>query len=269
MESDPIIYNRVVDEPMQSLLTKAKTAIGLNEGAHTMFFANVPNAAPTMPAMILVAQKATPQQRATMREHILGICELLNRNRGSGSQAQLYPVSTANLYFAIGRKTNTIPQPPKIQDNAKISVLQKPKHGKVEPTHLDGRWSDTRYVPNADYEGDDATVLLVEGNGYKVKIFYYFTVTNSDGLDIRDNPNCAKSPEDGSGWKISSLPTDTISLASLQRNNDLSTIIASASEALTNFTNLPGTAVGETVGTGNTATITLDTNANINGVRLH
>ena len=276
MESDPIyplvtaaankdaknLSNRIVDNQMQALLTQAEAELDPDEGGCKMFFANEPSTVQVIPTVSMVTQVATKQPLPTIAEHRFGVCRLLNRNRGDGQQANLYPVSHANVYFAIGREADATQQPPKISDNAKISVLKKPKHGRVGPSNLESGWLNPLYVPNDNYEGDDSTVLLVEGNGYKVKIFYYFTVTSSDGMDIKkDNPNCRKVTEGGGGWKISSLSTDPISLASLQRSNDLATILASASNALTNFTNLPGTAVGETTGTGNTATITLDTNA--------
>jgi Matrixin len=54
---------------------------------------------------------------------------------------------------------------------------------------------------------------------------------------------------------------DLIQLAAWQRSAQLSALIASAQQTLTGFTDLPATALGQTVGEGATAAITLDTNA--------
>lgn len=56
-------------------------------------------------------------------------------------------------------------------------------------------------------------------------------------------------------WKISfDSPQDPIDLASLRRDLALSALLADASQALTGFTNLDGASVGQTTGSGSSAT---------------
>ena len=236
---------------MQALLTEAKTSLCLNDGEYDMFTIDQPNVPPhTSP--VIVAAKAKPN---TQRERVLGVCGLVELY-GSG-QAELNPVLRANDYFLTDKPYPKSSYRAEIADGlAKITILQQPTHGKVEPTSPGLQLNRSRYVPNEGYEGTDSAILQVEGNGHKIKLKYFFKVTSGAGESALDNKACK-----GLFWKISSLPTDPISLASLQRSNDLASILASASNALTSFTNLPGTAVGETVSTGIAATITLDTNA--------
>ena len=243
--------NSIGDPRLQSLLTEAKTSLDLNDGEYDMFTIDQPTVPPNTPPVIIAA-KAKP---GVQRERVLGVCELVELY-GAG-KADLFPVSRANNYFHTDGKPYPKSYKPEITEGlAKISVLQQPKHGHVAPSTPESKLFDWRYVPTKGYEGTDSAILQVEGNGHKIKLKYFFMVTSGAGESALDNKDCK-----GLTWKISSLTTDPISLASLQRSNDLATVIANASESLTNFTNLPGTAVGENTGTGNTATITLDTNA--------
>ena len=148
----------VLAPSMQGLLIEAKNTFGFNEGEYEMFIADQLNAPPSMAPVVLVAQKNSAQQTTAAREHILGICELVNLT-GTG-QAELSPVVYANGYF----RTSTA----KIDyATAKVRIIQQPKHGRIEPIGLDDDWRDIRYLPIAGYIGNDSVVLLVDGNGYK------------------------------------------------------------------------------------------------------
>jgi len=208
-----------------------------------MFTIDQPNVPPHA-SPVIIAAKAKP---GIQRERVLGVCGLVELY-GSG-QAELNPVLRANDYFLTDKPYSKVYEPEITEGLAKISVLQQPKHGKVEPSRSELQLNHSRYVPTKGYEGTDSAILQVEGNGHKIKLKYFFMITSGAGESALDNKDCK-----GLTWKISSLPTTPITLDSLQRNNDLATILASASESLTNFTDLPGTAVGQTVSTGISAT---------------
>jgi predicted chitinase len=253
----------VLSEPMQTLLTDARNTLGFNEGEYTMFIAAQPDAPPSMPSVVMVAQANISQQAAIVREHVLGVCDLVNMT-GEG-QADLFPVINVNGGYFNTAKID--------RSTAKISIIQQPKHGRLEPTNSDGDWTDSRYLPNDGYLGKDSFILQVEGNGYTVKIHYFLLVTDDQGVTW--NPNCTK----GATWKISStlapnsnsvltavdyLPSPDISasvtgatLASVLGKGLASSLDANTTGVTLSIADLPGGAVGETTGTS----ITLDTNA--------
>jgi Matrixin len=86
---------------------------------------------------------------------------------------------------------------------------------------------------------EEAQFILSNGAGRKAEVFVKF--------------HLPRRSSDAGG--------DLIQLAAWQRSAQLSALIASAQQTLTGFTDLPATALGQTVGEGATAAITLDTNA--------
>jgi Matrixin len=86
---------------------------------------------------------------------------------------------------------------------------------------------------------EEAHFILSNGAGRKAEVFVKF--------------HLPRRSSDAGG--------DLIQLAAWQRSAQLSALIASAQQTLTGFTDLPATALGQTVGEGATAAITLDTNA--------
>ena len=230
-----------------------------------MFMSDVPMPSTDTPAIYLAAKSAKTQKNAASAEHKLGVCYPIN------SVVDIGPTSNATDYFATYLKKRVdFLQNADFSSRTDVSVriLTKPKHGKLVLTHpeaTDYSKYDYQYIPDEGFGSFDHFAFEVRAGGNTVKIYYTMSVGlpgeptyafGDKGERVPDLERCAKDV-----WKISSLPTDPISLASLQRSNDLASILASASSALTNFTNLPGTAVSETTGTGTAATITLDTNA--------
>ena len=196
-----------------------------------MFIADQPNVPPSMSPLIMMTQASSSQQTATKGDHILGVCGIVNPS-GIG-QLDAFPVINANAYFYT--------HDAKIDDGtAKVTIIQRPKHGRLEPTNSDGDWSDTRYLPNDGYLGKDSFVLQVEGSGYKVKLYYFLTVTDLVGDTALQNKACK-----GITWKISSSsPQSTFDLTSLQRSVTLSELLADASQALSGYSDLSEGAVG-------------------------
>ena len=71
----------VLSGSMQALLAEATKTLNFSEGEYTMLIADMPNAPPSMPSVLMVAQANTNQKSAMQREHIMGICELVNTSR--------------------------------------------------------------------------------------------------------------------------------------------------------------------------------------------
>jgi len=184
---DTVPMDSVLNAPMQALVTEAAKTLGFNEGETTMLIADIPNAQPSMPAIVMVAQANTGQQIAK-DGHVLGVCDVVNVN-GNG-QARAYPVTLANAYFHTHDATID-------PGTAKITILQQPKHGSLEPNSR-GDWWDAKYVPQDGYLGNDSFVMQVEGSGYTVKLKYFIAVTNDFGITENPNPICK-----GQIWKIS------------------------------------------------------------------
>ena len=147
-------------------------------------------------------------------------------------------------------------------DTFTAKIIQLPKHG----TLVETKWDKDKpffnpsvfaYTPSIGFEGDDTAIIETTVNGWKLKQRYYFKVTTTEST--LEKQCDGKGPQ----WKISQSDADpsTQDPATWLRSAQLSALLASASQSLTDFTDLPGTAVGQTVGEGAAASITLDTNA--------
>ncbi|MCL2459515.1 MAG: M10 family metallopeptidase domain-containing protein [Desulfobulbus sp.] len=92
-----------------------------------------------------------------------------------------------------------------------------------------------------------------------MKVIYFIDVNEKYA---EENPYKKYCPREW--WKIS-YPTQpdasTNDLASWQRTSDLMTLLASARQSVTGFTDLPGAALAQTTGTYNSGQIVLDTTA--------
>jgi VCBS repeat-containing protein len=233
------------EDVIQELLAEARNALGFNDGDYTMVIADQPNIPEASPSVVLMASTNPEQQASGRTERIMGECWLV---KADGYGQGFSPIITANLWFNVN--------PEKIEsETAEIRILRQPKHGTLEI--LNPIWAGVNYRPDKGYRGNDTAVLKVKGNGYTVKIHYFFRVVKESGARIYDNKNCI-----GPVWKISSdSPQTPIDLSSLQRDVVLSALLADASHALAGFADVPGDAIGQTTGEGKGATITLDTNA--------
>ena len=167
-------------------------------------------------------------------------------------------------------------------DDAVVTILQKPKHGILSGDFTDGKGRDGFYYPNPGYKGNDKAVFLVNKDGYKVKVILYFKVPNLSIDDLYQDAQgyFEKYCNNVNIWKISGQTPDGTLIFS---NEDTAVSSAGAytptpSPLLGNysnsaypnltysFTDLPGTALGETksvqtTGSGTAANILLDINA--------
>ena len=147
--------------------------------------------------------------------------------------------------------------------NYQVTLLEAPAHGKVGAY---GEWSLTvgvpaqmgsssmNYRPAQDYVGKDRALFLVDVYNKQYKVIVNFWVTPTV-YDVPQGDTFCRTQNFG---LTDALPSYT---SSWMRSADLSAFLAAASGVSYTFSDLPGTAVGETTGEGANASITLDTNA--------
>jgi Matrixin len=129
---------------------------------------------------------------------------------------------------------------------ATVRVENSPKHGVLQEL-VDGKY---RYTPKSGFIGKDFVSFIVTLQGKIIRVnLPLFVVKN-----IEEPKALYNSP----GQLQNEVTSD---LASWQKSSDLMNLLADASQTFTGFSDLAGTAVGQTNGEGANAAITLDSNA--------
>ena len=128
--------------------------------------------------------------------------------------------------------------------------LQKPSGKLVPDTRPGTHQGDFLYSPSRAGV-HTARFILENGAGQKIDVTVKIPALLDAGHGTYDGPNAPTF--------VADLGADDYA-AWLQSAN-LSTLLATASKSLSGFADLPGSAVGNTVGEGSTASITLDTTA--------
>jgi hypothetical protein len=150
----------------------------------------------------------------------------------------------------------------------KVTLLQTSKNGELqfESFESEGKYhSGFMYFPKPGYLGKDQAIFAAEYAGKRYKVVLNIIVSYI--IDERD-PICPEPqlirlkksvrPSAVGQFDPSQNSTD---LASWQKSSDLMNLLADASQTFTGFSDLAGTAVGQTNGGGANVSITLDTNA--------
>ena len=163
-----------------------------------------------------------------------------------------------------------------------FKLIQAPKHGVIKDLtnttdpYMPGG-GGYQYLANEGYFGDDFAIMRVQNKGISVDVYYFIRVTelheNVSQVYLENCPAVYR----GSGgfWKISATTPDGTPIFSNEDTavSSVGTYTPTPSPLLSNysntvypnltysFTNLPGTAVGETTGEGAAANILLDINA--------
>jgi predicted chitinase len=244
---------------LQDLFIVAKQTLNLTEGAFTMLSLDQLHG-PNMPSPTVIVAKADGiALGGSNAVRSVGVCEILNLTRHN-----VYTIHAEINARSIDKVTEKLAIDPY---NAQVRVIQQPKHGKlVAPDGL--IWINSKvsrdigsgsYIPNAGFTGKDSFVMQVEGNGRKVKVHYFIAVTSQSGYIPGEHCKLLGS------YKISQTDVDppapsADTLAVWQRSSELSALLADASQHF-NFADLPGSSVGQTTGTGPSASITLDKDA--------
>ena len=263
-----------------------------------MIFLALPDATPQAvyqaPVAVAVSSAASPSG-TSVRKLEYGICNLTYANLSDSSQAErddraasrnrMSPIGYAyevwskkryQEFFGIDRGlAKDFDWLAKWEKSLKVSVLRAPAHGKL--TQVDQDYG-MLITPDVDYIGKDRVDLLVEGKDdlgrpFALTLRYQINVV---GRESGPGLNAIKHPDSKElcgtvkyFWRISELNSEgetyhtsgSDNLTAWLQSAQLSTLLASASQSLTAYQNLSGTAVGETVGEGSSAQITLDTNA--------
>ena len=156
-------------------------------------------------------------------------------------------------------------------DNAKVELIETTKKAALSYFRADdGRSRGWLYNGSTEVKegvstkpnGVDQAIFLVNvknlstGKMMNIRLIDRIGLTGVRPKDADDNTTIDCGPI----RRISA--TDSMhDLAAWQRASDLSILLASASQTLTGFTDLPGSAVGNTIGEGSPASITLDPTA--------
>jgi hypothetical protein len=110
---------------------------------------------------------------------------------------------------------------------------------------------NTYYFDPKGIGRDTIRFILTNGEGKKVDVTYQIKIVRPPNDHGQADQNYDFVQDDA---------VDSVDLASWQRSGDLMNVLASASQAITGFADLPGTTVGQTTSEGANASITLDTN---------
>ena len=231
-----------------------------------MFIDALPNYLNDATPVIYVAEKSqSARTRQATQLNKMGVCGAYQGNE----EQEINPIFRAEDYQRRYKKG-----PPVLYKQGTdmaadmstvIEVLRQPQHGKLELKDPDAEFGDFKkyryvYTPSQNYEGLDEFEFKVSVKDKELRILYQVKVYGEG-----DSPKYENLCESKKWfWKISqSGEPDALTgdLAAWQRSAQLSALIASAQQSLAGFTDLPGTALGQTTGEGSSATITLDQNA--------
>ncbi|NDI86594.1 zinc metalloprotease [Undibacterium crateris] len=266
MLASPPISEKAYTQKMTISIAHAKEKLQLNEGDIQMWFPDTPISTVDLPVMYLAANKLLTNTSSPKFK--FGVCQIV-----SSESTDVYPILNAGDYVSryLGKSMDFSNNPDgSLRKDTTVRVIKQPKHGRLgQPFPNENRFIkyDYNYIPDLkeDFVGNDQFIIDVSADGITVRIYYTMSVDvgqpyqhlNEKGEKVVDAHRCPKER-----WKISSnLPTGTDDFTNWQTTANLNAMLANASGSLTNFSDLAGTAVGQTTGTGNTAQITLDTNA--------
>ena len=211
-------------------------------------------------SVIVASAKADAAQQRFDR--VVGVCQVVsNRPEGNYENSNtIHGGDAASAYFLANEKRDF----GHYLNNSKLLSITNPKNGTLTKPDENGV---IKYIPNAKFYGTDSLVATVQYAKFTVKLLYTFKVIDSNlGGDFTYKRECGrlnifKRIAQTEAMEMASNSLESTNLAAWQRSAQLSALIASAQQTLTGFTDLPGTALGQTTGEGATASITLDQNA--------
>lgn len=183
---------------------------------------------------VVIAQATQAKDRELKVDRTIGVCSLPQNQPDSHLYADnvISPLLTVNIYFdriehrAVGLK-------------GKITVLQGPTHGVLEKAGEDSY----SYKAPPGYVGKDRATLLVELDGRKVKVVYFFNVLESgpggtEGYDPYEDKNYC--PRGRSIWKISLNPDDSsANVMTLQSHKSWTGDLAQSIKVNLNIADIP------------------------------
>ena len=212
-------------------------------------------ASATLPQIAIVA-KANVEKQKFNHARVYGNCLVIN---------ELYPNYLNSLDNALfpGQDLADATRDKSLRvlgDAATVKLLKQGDHGRVTfGKNYDSKYSAWFYTPEVGFKGKDRVTFEVELAGLTYRLEYFMHVVElGRNRDIKFIEAC----ETRRFWKISQSDTfNSEDPTAWLRSAQLSALLATASQSLTDFQDLPGTAVGQTTGEGASAAITLDTTA--------
>jgi Matrixin len=266
--------------------------VNFNEEFDMLFMADTD----VTPVPVYVSARSVDQEKtASLRKMKYGICKFATpytNEQHSGSETYLgidqflYGFLPVDLQDSL-RKPSSLNED-KVEsvdrwtESLTVKVVRQPLHGILR---ADSKGVEGVYFASQGYIGKDRIDYLIEGKDYQgrplsLTIVYYINVPTLN--EFRYSANTKQSYKEAlkrhcgtplSEWRISqtgsilgdlvnaNLTQQADELGAWQRASTLSALLANASQFLSGFIDLASTAVGETVGQGLSAQITLDTNA--------
>lgn len=261
-----------------------------------MVYLALPDATPQavyQAPVAVVADSLAKASGSVVRRMEYGICNITYANLSDSSQAErddlaawrnrMSPIMYAfdllskkrqEEFFGVDRgQAKDFEWLAKWEKSLKVSVLHAPAHGKLVLVDPDAQMVLT---PDVDYLGKDRVDLLVTGNDdlgrpFALTLRYYINIVGREsgpGLNAIKHPGSKElCGTVKNRWRISELDSEgetyrtsgSDNVAQWLRSVQLSSLIASAGNALQGVANLADRAVGTTVGEG--AKITLDADA--------
>ena len=214
-----------------------------------MWISDIPPNAVDAAPVVLVARAAVAGGRDLSKtKNVVGVCSTIKGNMpiAANTDASSYMYKYHHIVGFIDKETTS-------------SLLIPPKHGVIGINEDSDDWhiyrSTEAEAGKYDAIDDSFVFRVINGKGITVDVHYFVHVYAPDESLVEE---CKKN-----FWKISQSDFNPGSqdYAAWQRAGQLSTLLASANQSLVGFQDLAGSAVGNTVGEGPTAQITLDTTA--------
>ncbi|MFO1370697.1 MAG: Ig-like domain-containing protein [Marinagarivorans sp.] len=191
------------------------------------------------------AVSASKKQNDQNPVHKVGICEsLVNNGR---TVKDISPTTHIGMFYSryMGHPIDVDVK------KAKVVIASQPKHGIVEKT----KWGSYTYSVNEEFAGVDTFTMEVTTDNEKFILVYSVHVVADDSTVAPNQLTydlCKPYIKKISDSSSSSNGQTTVLFGGLLENLD---------DLFAGFTNLPGTSLGQTTGTGPNAIITLDTDA--------
>ena len=258
--SDAISSNVTLQTEAQSLLDYSQTLI---TGDELMFIMDVPTI-PAQQTPIVLAQATSGSAAGTtlQPDYILKDCQQTPSTGDPMSAMRgVDPAYMLKNYLEAYDKTGTLNVDLATIKN--IFLLEGTTHGKIFGWTDGAGFTSYHYDPIPNYTGNDRAVFLAEFEGkiYKIVINIVVSPTVGESPLMSDETPVCPPPK---LIKVNGKPVSGSS------GDDLNTLTsASTGQTSTSFStgitvsvaDLPGGAIGQTVGEGINATITLDDNA--------
>ena len=237
---------------------------------------------------VLAAKRLTPSIIKSVNKTLDDGCVFSEHQNYQGDREQLLYTVMAPLGAVVGQLNGAYGVTP--QGTMKVNVSQQPKHGKLVLDGFENVLGTSsqmfKYIPDNTFKynlktnenllGEDHVKFKVTANSHKFTVSYVIKVVMAEGHECDAGMSDELSTNAEVQFALEGLSEDISDLAnqfSVDQNsaNVFDSYVATLAGTTYSFgalatpqftfTNLPSTAVGQTIGEGTAANILLDTNA--------